>query len=161
MVLELDEMVTRMLFENYGVEKYYDSHMESTTHSLGILKYTEPQKTGTNEGLPNHTDKQFTSILHQNGVKGLEIKTKDGEWIGFDPSPSNFIFLAGDALQVGYYFLILYICQKQMVFLTKLLYIDIFLFLILCHVEIFKNIIRESHENIGTGDGLTNKNKLV
>ncbi|GMY32838.1 2-oxoglutarate-dependent dioxygenase AOP3-like [Fagus crenata] len=102
LIAELDEMVTRMVFERYGVEKYYDSHMESTTHTLAILKYAEPHKTGTNEGLPNHTDKHFTSILHQNGVKGLEIKTKDGEWIGFDPSPSSFIFLAADALQVGY-----------------------------------------------------------
>jgi isopenicillin N synthase-like dioxygenase len=102
LMAELDKMVTRMVFENYGVEKYYDSHMESTTHTFAFLKYKEPQNTGTNTGLKNHTDKHFTSILHQNSVKGLEIKTKDGEWIGFDPSPSTFIFLAADALQVGY-----------------------------------------------------------
>ncbi|KAK9997557.1 hypothetical protein SO802_022243 [Lithocarpus litseifolius] len=100
LMAELDQMVTKMVFENYGVGAYYDSHMESTTHSFGILKYIEPQKTGTNKGLDNHTDKHFTSILHQNHVKGLEIKTKDDEWIGFDPSPSSFIFLAGDGLQV-------------------------------------------------------------
>ncbi|XP_050257941.1 2-oxoglutarate-dependent dioxygenase AOP3-like [Quercus robur] len=100
LMAELDKMVTKMVFENYGVGDYYDSHMESTTHSFGILKYNEPQKTGTKNGLDNHTDKHFTTILHQNRVKGLEIKTKDGEWIDFDPSPSSFIFLAGDGLQV-------------------------------------------------------------
>ena len=75
---ELDKMVTRMVFENYCVKKYYDSHMEST-HSLVLLKYTEPEKTGTNQGIPSHTDKHFTTIIHQNRVKGSEIKTKDGE----------------------------------------------------------------------------------
>ncbi|XP_050258796.1 probable 2-oxoglutarate-dependent dioxygenase AOP1 [Quercus robur] len=97
---ELDKMVMRLVFENYGAEKYYNSHMESTTHTVAFLKYNEPQKTGTNTGLKNHTDKHFTFILHQNRIKGLEIKTKNGEWIGFDPSPSTFIFLAADALQV-------------------------------------------------------------
>ncbi|KAF5465761.1 hypothetical protein F2P56_015739 [Juglans regia] len=106
---ELDQMVTRMLFENYGVEKYYDSHMDLTTRSLGFLKYKErdidddgDQKTGLSrtEGLPSHADKHFTSILHQNRVKGLEIKTNDGEWICFDPSPTSFILLAAESLQV-------------------------------------------------------------
>ena len=104
LMAELDKMVTKMVFENYGVGDYYDSHMESTTHSFGIIKYNEPQKTGTNSGLGIHTDKHFTTILHQNRVKGLEIKTKDDEWIDFDPSPSSFIFLAGDGLQVGNYY---------------------------------------------------------
>ena len=76
-------------------------NMESTAHSLVLLKYTEPKKTETNQGIPSHTDKHFTTIVHQNRVKGLEIKTKDGEWIGFDYSPSSFLFLACDALQEG------------------------------------------------------------
>ena len=99
---ELDKMVMRLVFEKYGAEKYYNSHMESTTHTVAFLNYNEPQKTGTNTGLKNHTDKHFTFILHQNRIKGLEIITKNGEWVGFDPSPSTFIFLAADALQVGY-----------------------------------------------------------
>ncbi|KAB1214323.1 putative 2-oxoglutarate-dependent dioxygenase AOP1.2 [Morella rubra] len=98
LMMELDKTVTRMVFENYGVEKLYDSHMELTTRTLAFLKYKEPQKTGTNAGLKNHTDKHFTSILHQNRIRGLEIKTKD-DWIVYDPSPTSFIFLAADALQ--------------------------------------------------------------
>ena len=67
LMAELDKMVTKMVFENYGVGDYYDSHMESTTHSFGILKYNEPQKTGSNNGLDNHKDKHlppyFTKIV--------------------------------------------------------------------------------------------------
>ncbi|KAB1214331.1 putative 2-oxoglutarate-dependent dioxygenase AOP1 [Morella rubra] len=99
---DLEKMVTRMVFENYGVERYNDPHREITSHLLGLIKYAEPdQKTRPSiEGLPTHTDKGFISILHTNHVKGLEIKTKDGELIGFDPSPTSFILLAADAFQV-------------------------------------------------------------
>ncbi|KAK7860167.1 putative 2-oxoglutarate-dependent dioxygenase aop1.2 [Quercus suber] len=37
-------------------------------HRLVRLKYTEPKKTGTNQGIPSHTDKHFTTIVHQNRV---------------------------------------------------------------------------------------------
>ena len=102
---ELDQMVMRMVFENYGVEKYYDSLTESVTRTLGFIKYKDAQNiTSACNALDRHTDKTFTTILHQNQVKGLEIKTKDGQWVGFDYSPSSFILLAADALQVTYYF---------------------------------------------------------
>ncbi|KAM1857989.1 hypothetical protein FF1_007885 [Malus domestica] len=56
---ELDQVVTRMVFENYGVEKYHDAH-----------------------------------------VCGLEICTKDGDWIVFYPPPSSVIYLAGEVFQI-------------------------------------------------------------
>ncbi|KAM2726257.1 hypothetical protein EV2_038717 [Malus domestica] len=96
----LHHAVTRMVFENYGVEEYHDDHLQLTVHTCRFNKYCEPVKTGTNVGLPGHTDKNFSTILYQNHVKGLEICSKDDEWICFDPLPSSFIFLAGDAFQV-------------------------------------------------------------
>ena len=102
-MMELNQIVTRMVFENYGVEKYYDSHMEDTIYRPRLHKYREVDDKETKLGLPVHTDKSFTTILHQNHVLGLEIQTKDGQWIGFDSSPSSFLFLAGDAFMVSIY----------------------------------------------------------
>nr|XP_008364507.2 probable 2-oxoglutarate-dependent dioxygenase AOP1 [Malus domestica] len=62
-----------MVFENYNVEKYHDDHVQSIVSTLRFMKYKKPEKTGTGQGLPAHTDKTFTTILHQNHVKGLEI----------------------------------------------------------------------------------------
>jgi hypothetical protein len=91
-----------MVFENYGVEKYCESHMESTTYRLRFYKYNEVDDQNESKlGLPVHTDKSFTTILHQNHVPGLEIQTKDGKWIRFEPSPSSFLFMAGDAFMVS------------------------------------------------------------
>ncbi|KAL6279747.1 hypothetical protein ACE6H2_016628 [Prunus campanulata] len=97
---EIDQAVTRMVFENYGVEKYYDDHFQSTSYILRFLKYKEPKKLEVDVGLRSHTDKNFSTILHQNHVNGLEINTKNDEWVVFDPLPSSVIFIAGDALQI-------------------------------------------------------------
>ncbi|XP_068304949.1 deoxypodophyllotoxin synthase-like [Pyrus communis] len=97
---ELNQAVTRMVFENYNVEKHLDDHLQSTVSTLRFNKYKKPEKIGTGQGLSGHTDKTLTTILHQNHVKGLEIYTKDNKWIGFDPLPSSFLFMACDGFQV-------------------------------------------------------------
>ncbi|KAK0595785.1 hypothetical protein LWI29_009953 [Acer saccharum] len=97
-VSELEQTVKQMVFESYGVEKYYESLNEKSTYLLRMMKYRGPEKNENNVGCESHTDKSFITILHQNEVNGLEIKSKDGSWIGFDdPTPSSFIVMAGDA----------------------------------------------------------------
>ncbi|CAI0422536.1 unnamed protein product [Linum tenue] len=102
---ELDKTVTRMLFESYGVEKYHDGHVESTTYLLRLLKNRAPVGdephlgTDTEVGVNSHTDKNSLTILHQNQVEGLEVQTKDGSWIKFQPStPNSFIVIIADCL---------------------------------------------------------------
>ena len=103
LVAELDQIVMRMVSESYGIEKSYESLLGSTSYLFRLIKYRAPETTQTNLGLVPHTDKSFMSILHQNQVKGLEVKTKAGEWIVVDPSPSWFIVMAGDACMVSYF----------------------------------------------------------
>lgn len=108
---ELDQTVTRMVFENYGVEKYYDSNIASTGYVIRFGKYKEYQNYDPKKGFPTHTDKSFTSILQQHHVNAFEVQTRDGEWIGLDPTPSSFFYMAGDAFQVChcFYFTKIYI----------------------------------------------------
>lgn len=93
---ELDQTVTRMVFENYGVEneKYYDSNIASTGYVIRFGKYKEYQNYDPKKGFPTHTDKSFTSIVQQHHVNAFEVQTRDGEWIGLDPTPSS-VFLHG------------------------------------------------------------------
>ncbi|XP_023525673.1 2-oxoglutarate-dependent dioxygenase AOP3-like [Cucurbita pepo subsp. pepo] len=98
MVSEMEKLVKRMVFESYGVEKYYDSHIASTTYLLRGMKYRIPEMGEQNIGAEAHTDKSFFTILHQNGVNGLEIKAKkDDHWIGLQFNPNSFLVMAGDA----------------------------------------------------------------
>ncbi|KAJ6427273.1 hypothetical protein OIU84_022798 [Salix udensis] len=65
---------------------------------ISELEKMFPEKTEANVGCDAHTDKSFITVLHQNQVSGLEVKSKDGQWMSFTPSPSSFIVIAGDAL---------------------------------------------------------------
>ncbi|KAK9232137.1 hypothetical protein WN943_022380 [Citrus x changshan-huyou] len=95
---ELDRTVSRMIFESYSLEKYHDSYIESITYLLRVLKNRAPIGGEPNLGFVTHTDKSFTTILHQKQINGLEIDTRDGQKINVELSPSSFVVVAGDAL---------------------------------------------------------------
>lgn len=100
---ELDKMVMRMVFESYGVEKHYESHAESISYLIRVMKYRVPKKEEADiTALEVHTDKGFLSLLDQNQVNGLQMKTKDGDWITADFPPSSCLVMAGDALMVSH-----------------------------------------------------------
>ncbi|GAB4850326.1 hypothetical protein Ancab_029627 [Ancistrocladus abbreviatus] len=94
---ELEQLTKRMVFKSYGVEKYLSSHINSTSYLLRMNKYRAPKKNETNLGAFPHSDKSFLTVLHDNQVGGLEIQTKEGKWITFEPSPKSFVVMAGEA----------------------------------------------------------------
>ncbi|WJX16077.1 hypothetical protein P8452_06155 [Trifolium repens] len=99
LVKELDGIVARMVFESYGVVEHYDKYIGSTSYLLRFLAHKAPEQVEPQLGFVSHTDKSFTTILHQNHVNGLVVETKDGSWIDVDfSSPTSFVVMAGDAL---------------------------------------------------------------
>ncbi|KAI3671549.1 hypothetical protein L1987_87288 [Smallanthus sonchifolius] len=96
-IVDLDHIVMKMVAKSYGIEEHYESLRGSTTYLLKPTKYLKPQGNEQTLGLLPHTDKSFITYLHQDEVNGLEIQTKDGEWIEVDYSPSSFVVMAGDA----------------------------------------------------------------
>ncbi|KAJ8756187.1 hypothetical protein K2173_024734 [Erythroxylum novogranatense] len=95
---ELDQIVRRMIVESLGLDKYLEEHMNSTNYLLRAMKYKGPKTTETEVGLSSHTDKNMVTILYQNQVVGLEVETKNGEWITVKPSEDSFIIMIGDSL---------------------------------------------------------------
>ncbi|WRX33308.1 Oxoglutarate/iron-dependent dioxygenase - like 10 [Theobroma cacao] len=62
------------------------------------MKYVAPPSAGyTTVGLP-HTDKFYGALLCEDRISGLEIETKDGQWVKLFPSPGSFVFIVGDLL---------------------------------------------------------------
>lgn len=103
---KVDEMAIKMVFESYGIEKQYESFASSFSHLLRFIKYKDPVSTDNDIRLAAHTDKNFTTIVHQNNLGGLEVQLNDGNWISLDPKPSHFLFMAGDAMKVSLHILI-------------------------------------------------------
>ncbi|PON89432.1 Oxoglutarate/iron-dependent dioxygenase [Trema orientale] len=97
-VVELYDLATRMVFDSFGIGRLHNSNMESTSYGLRLFKFRTRQTNDTEVGVPTHTDKTFITILKQNQVDGLQIRTKDDQYIDVKPSFSSFMFIAGDAL---------------------------------------------------------------
>ncbi|KAI3933297.1 hypothetical protein MKW98_006656 [Papaver atlanticum] len=99
-VTGLEQTVTRMVFENYGVVKYYDSHIESMNYLLRVMKYRKCEESESNLGATPHTDKSYITVLHQNQVHGLEVQTTSGDWIKVTPTDGSFTVMTGDSFLV-------------------------------------------------------------
>ncbi|KAE8686781.1 hypothetical protein F3Y22_tig00111027pilonHSYRG00099 [Hibiscus syriacus] len=70
---ELQKTIMRMILESFGVEKYLDELIDSTNDQL-----------------------------RANNIKvdGLEVQSKDGEWMNIKPSPNSIIVIIGDSLTI-------------------------------------------------------------
>ncbi|GKE80787.1 probable 2-oxoglutarate-dependent dioxygenase AOP1, partial [Tanacetum coccineum] len=98
---ELEVIVMRMVAKSLGIEQDYEKLLESTTYIFKFNKYLSPPGGEKTVGIVPHTDKGFMTIIQQQkDGKGLEIKTKDGEWIEVEFTPSSFIVMAGDVCTV-------------------------------------------------------------
>jgi isopenicillin N synthase-like dioxygenase len=94
---ELDKTIRRLVLESFGLDKYMDEHINSTNYLLRVMRYKGPETSDTKLGLSSHTDKNTVTILYQNQIEGLEVQTKDGQWIKFNPSPDSFVAMIGDS----------------------------------------------------------------
>ncbi|KAK6124907.1 hypothetical protein DH2020_041351 [Rehmannia glutinosa] len=100
LLLELDNTVMKMVTSSYNLEKYYDPLIQSSTYMTRMMKYHSPGENKSDIGILPHKDKNFIAVIGTNEVKGLQIETRDGDWIDFEPSPGQFIVIVGEALMV-------------------------------------------------------------
>ncbi|XP_062086872.1 probable 2-oxoglutarate-dependent dioxygenase AOP1 [Humulus lupulus] len=101
-LVELYEIVTRMVFDSYGLDSCeHETNIGLTSFLLRYFKYREKESNEKSEiGLHSHTDRTFMSIVHQHQLGGLQVKSKDGYWIDVKPSPTSFLIIAGDVIGV-------------------------------------------------------------
>ncbi|MCD9645552.1 hypothetical protein HAX54_034550 [Datura stramonium] len=97
-LVELDEMVKRMVLESLGVKNYIDEFLDLSSFLLRLTNYKAAQgEDGNRPGIGDHTDGNFLTIISQNQVNGLQILKKNGEWIDVNISPNSFVVLSGDS----------------------------------------------------------------
>ncbi|XP_021806798.1 probable inactive 2-oxoglutarate-dependent dioxygenase AOP2 [Prunus avium] len=100
LLVGLEHTVEQMLFESFEAAKQYESVASYNSQLLRFLKYNTVKETDATLRFASHTDKNFATIVVQHDVGGLEVQTKEGDWISIESAPSQFLFMAGDGLQV-------------------------------------------------------------
>ncbi|THX99639.1 Clavaminate synthase-like protein, partial [Aureobasidium pullulans] len=80
-------------------EDYFDTRT-TFPGADGVMNYypiTTAEETASNAvGLGSHTDLQLFTLLWQDEVGGLQVLTKDGQWIKATPKPGTFVVNIGD-----------------------------------------------------------------
>jgi len=94
---ELKNMINLIILDSYGLGEKSTSTLQSKS-LLRIMKYQAPPSGDYTIALPAHTDKGLGSILCDDQVAGLEVQTKDGQWVNLSISPRSFVFFDADCL---------------------------------------------------------------
>lgn len=92
------------LFE-LGLELPKDSirqHFKKDMNALRIIHYPAQQidDSGANLGTRAHTDTDAFTFVYQDMTGGLEVRNKDGEWIGVPPIPGTYVLNVGEVMKV-------------------------------------------------------------
>ncbi|XP_028761429.1 probable 2-oxoglutarate-dependent dioxygenase AOP1 [Neltuma alba] len=99
-VVELDQMLKRMVCESYGINtQKCESFLETVKYVLRFYKYLPTRRDEGENGVLPHPDTTLFTILHQD-CEGLEVQNKHDQWVRVDASPSLFCVVAGDAFSV-------------------------------------------------------------
>ena len=82
-------------------DNFYSTHFARPTSRLKLNHYP-PQENATridNIGVIPHADSGAFTILWQDQNGGLEVRSKNGEWVGAPPLKDSFVINIGDLLQ--------------------------------------------------------------
>ncbi|KAH0729401.1 hypothetical protein KY290_000533 [Solanum tuberosum] len=104
-LMELDEMLKKMILENLGLENHIDELLDINYMRFRLTHYKgssiisgDHENNIKHDGLNGHTDGNFLTFISQNQVNGLQIN-KNGEWIDVNISPNSYVVLSGDSFK--------------------------------------------------------------
>ena len=92
--------LTRLLAQALGLRStHLDPYFEQPTTWLRLLHYPPQDDTDAQQfGAAPHTDFGFLTILAQDSIGGLEVRTRSGDWLAATPIPETFVVNVADML---------------------------------------------------------------
>ncbi|RDY07898.1 Gibberellin 20-oxidase-like protein, partial [Mucuna pruriens] len=93
------KLVLMSLEDGFG-KLFYDSEFNKCHGYLRINNYSAPESVEDQvEGLGMHTDMSCITILYQDEIGGLQVRSNEGEWVDICPSEETLVVNIGDMLQ--------------------------------------------------------------
>ena len=78
---------------------FFREAFDRPSYSLRLSHYPPAEPEDNQFGLAPHTDSSFLTLLAQNEIEGLQIQTRNGEWIDTPALPGSFLVNTGDLLR--------------------------------------------------------------
>lgn len=82
--------------------KYYEADFKNCHGYLRINNYSPPEnklEEEETEGLGMHTDMSCITIVYQDEIGGLQVKSREGKWMDILPCEGSLVVNVGDMLQ--------------------------------------------------------------
>ncbi|KAI9109834.1 hypothetical protein K1719_018875 [Acacia pycnantha] len=101
---ELSEKILKLVLMSLGEgyeKKYYEAEFKNCHGYLRINNYSAPETMEEEEveGLGKHTDMSCVTVLYHDNIGGLQVRSKEGNWVDIDPSEGTLVVNIGDMLQ--------------------------------------------------------------
>lgn len=103
---EVSHGILKVILCSLGVDvtEHYSSPLFHKSHGWLRMNFYHNKDDHDNQQQQRyskaHTDIGCLTILYQDHVGGLQIRTKEGEWINTKPLPGSFVVNIGDCLQM-------------------------------------------------------------
>ncbi|KAJ9545751.1 hypothetical protein OSB04_025458 [Centaurea solstitialis] len=100
----LSKKITEILLMCLGedFEREFESEFSKCEGYVRINNYSPPESRMAMgkgvEGLGMHTDMSCLTIVYQDDVGGLQVRSKDGKWLDIDPCEETLVVNIGDLL---------------------------------------------------------------
>ncbi|KAH9325169.1 hypothetical protein KI387_005347 [Taxus chinensis] len=97
----LAQKIIKMILASLGldVDSFYRADFEICSSVLRVNGYSSNEKSIGEEALLAHTDPVCLTILYQDDVGGLQIRSKEGNWFTVKPRSHSFVVNVGDCLK--------------------------------------------------------------
>lgn len=102
---ELSKTIVKAVLTSLGEDfetKFYESDFKKCNGYLRIIKYTAPAESLEEEkeveGLGMHTDMSCVTIVCQDEIGGLQVRSKEGKWMDISPCEDTLVVNVGDLM---------------------------------------------------------------
>ncbi|CAN7119113.1 unnamed protein product [Brassica rapa subsp. narinosa] len=99
----LVEILLMMILGEETGKRFYQNEFSNCHGYLRLVNYTPPQDVEKQEelveGLGMHTDMSCITIVYQDSVGGLQMRSKEGKWIDINPGDDLLVVNIGDLMQ--------------------------------------------------------------
>lgn len=101
---ELSKAIVKIVLTSLGEDfqkKFYESEFRNCHGYLRIINYSPPESVEGNEveGLGMHTDMSCITIVYQDQIGGLQVRSNQGKWMNIKPFEDTLVVNVGDLMQ--------------------------------------------------------------